>query len=450
MKKIKKLLIANRGEIAIRILRSCRELGIETVSVYSDVDEDSLHVKLADESVCIGPALAKESYLNQHSILSAADITEADAIHPGYGFLSENAVFAERCAKAGIIFVGPSASIISLMGDKIRSKEMAKAANVPVLETVIIENELTPEQEMAILKIGFPVIIKASAGGGGRGIKVVSSIDECRPAIKLMRAEANAAFGNPLLFVEKYIESPRHIEVQIIADQFGNIIHLGERDCSLQRKFQKIIEEAPSLIDSSLQAKLYECAISLAKYVQYDSVGTIEFIYDQKEKKFYFMEMNTRVQVEHPVTEFITSVDIVATQIKIAQGEKLSLTQDQIHFQGHSIECRINAEDARTFRPSPGHITHYHRPAGFGVRVDDFVYTGYSVKPFYDSMISKVIVKGQTREEARIRMLRALKEMVVAGISTNIALHEQVLQDERFINNEYSTKFLEELMKERI
>ena len=439
----KKVLIANRGEIAVRIIRTCKELGIATVAIHSTADDNSLHVKLADESVCIGPAKSSLSYLNIPAILSAAEITGADAIHPGFGFLSENKGFAEMCAQWDLTFIGPSAECIEKMGDKIFSKELALKADLPVLSPIKV-NELSEEQiieEVKLMKL--PVLIKSSAGGGGRGMKMIDNFDDVMPSIARLRTEAKAAFGDDTLFIEKYITNPRHVEVQILADQHGNVIHLGERDCTVQRKFQKIVEESPCpILTEKKRQEICASAVNLAKHVKYDSVGTVEYLYDQDEEKFYFMEMNTRIQVEHPVTEQRTGIDLIAEQIRSAEGKKLTLSQGDIEFRGHSIECRINAEDPVTNAPSPGLILHYHRPAGLGVRVDDFIYSGYSVSPFYDSMIAKVIVIARTREECIDRMLRALDETVIEGIKTNKSLHQRILVNKNFRGNNYSTNFL--------
>ncbi len=439
----KKILIANRGEIAIRILRTCRELGIATVSVHSTADESSLHVKLADESVCIGPEKSIHSYLNMSAILSAAEITGADAVHPGFGFLSENLEFARLCSEWKINFIGPSISAIEQMGDKIRSKEIAVSAGVPILAPILVKGRAYDEIVADVTKFGFPVLIKSSAGGGGRGMKRIDKFEELRPSLERLAAEAKASFGDDTLFIEKYIERPRHVEVQILADKYGTTLHLGERDCTIQRRFQKIVEESPcAVIDEKTRRAICESAVNLAKFVNYDSVGTVEFLYDQDTKKFYFMEMNTRIQVEHPVTEMRTGLDLIAQQIKVAQGEKLELYQDEIIFSGHSIECRINAEDPENGKPSPGKIIYYYRPAGIGVRVDDFIYSGYVVPPFYDSMCAKIITHAQTRSECIGRMKRALNEMVIEGIKTNIDLHKKILQHSDFIGNNYSTNFL--------
>lgn len=444
MKTFSKVLIANRGEIAIRIIRSCQELGIQTVAVHSSADEDSLHVKMADESVCIGPAKSLDSYLNIPSILSAAEITGADAIHPGYGFLSESEEFVSMCDQWGITFIGPDKDCIAKMGDKIHSKQIAKEANVPTLEPIEISDSFNIEKiKKEVLEIGLPIIIKASAGGGGRGMRRVDDIKDIDSTITVLKQEAKAAFGNDLLFIEKYIERPRHIEIQILADKKGNCIHLGERDCTIQRRYQKLIEESPSpVISEKVRGKIAKSAVDLAKFVNYDSAGTVEYLYDLSSEKFYFMEMNTRIQVEHPVTEQRCDIDLVSQQILIAAGNELKIKQSDIKMNNHVIECRINAEDPITSMPSPGYITHYHRPGGIGVRVDDYIYTGYTVPPYYDSMISKVIVRANNREECINRMLRALNETVVGGIKTNIELHKRILNDESFRQNDYDTNFL--------
>lgn len=447
MKRFKKILIANRGEIAIRIQRSCRELGIDTVAVHSTADEDSLHVKLADESVCVGPAKAAQSYLNIPQILSAAEITGADAIHPGYGFLSENFEFSKMCTEWGIEFIGPSADCIEKMGDKIYSKQIAKKAGVPTLEPIYINEMDDAEILKEARKMTYPVLIKASAGGGGRGMKRIDEEKDLLNSISILKTEAKNAFGNDTLFIEKYVTNPRHIEVQILADKFGNVLHLGERDCTIQRRFQKIIEESPSpVLTSEKREEICKAAVDLARYVGYDSVGTVEFLYDLDSKNFYFMEMNTRIQVEHPVTEQRTFVDLIAEQIRSAQGEKLRFTQDDITFHYHVIECRINAENPATGMPSPGLINHYHRPGGIGVRVDDYIYTGFQVPPFYDSMISKIIVQAPSRDECITRVKRALGETVVGGIKTNIGLHQQIMDDQIFQENSYNTSYLNGLV----
>lgn len=442
----KKVLIANRGEIAVRILRTCRELGIDTVSVHSVADENSLHVKLADESVCIGPSPSIQSYLNVPSLLSACEITGADAVHPGYGFLAENAEFAKMCEKWGVKFIGPSVSCIEKMGSKIESKKIAKAAGVPTLEPIYVK-DLSDNQilEQALQK-GFPLLIKASAGGGGRGMQRIDKQEDLLPTIKRLKREALAAFGDDTLFIEKYIQKPRHIEVQILADKHGNVIHLGERDCTIQRRYQKIVEESPSpVLSEAKREEICNSAVRLAKSVGYDSVGTVEYIYDLDTQEFYFMEMNTRIQVEHPVTEQRCDIDLIEEQILHASGAVLRYQQSDIEFRNHVIECRVNAEDPITCTPSPGLVTHYHRAGGMGVRVDDFIYTGYSVPPFYDSMISKVIVTGRNRDECIRRMSRALKDTIVGGIKTNIDLHLKILNHPDFLSNNYSTNFFSTL-----
>lgn len=443
MKKFSKILIANRGEIAVRIIRSCKELGIDTVSIHSEADEDSLHVKMADESVCIGPAKSALSYLNIPSILSAAEITGADAIHPGYGFLSESHEFSQMCSQWNIHFIGPHRESLVKMGSKIESKKIARSAGVPTLDPIYV-NELSDESILEKVKeLGLPVIIKASAGGGGRGMRRVDDIEQLLSSITILKQEAMAGFGDDTLFIEKYIENPRHIEVQILADKFGKVIHLGERDCTIQRRFQKIIEESPSpVLSEEKRREICDAAIRLARRVQYDSAGTVEFLYDLDTQSYYFMEMNTRIQVEHPVTEQRCNIDLIKEQILIAAGNHLRFEQNEIQFSGHVMEFRINAEDPITAMPSPGLINHYHRPGGIGVRVDDYIYTGYRVPPYYDSMISKVIVSGVDRSECITRAKRALSETVVGGIKTNISLHQKILEDESFRKNAYSTNFL--------
>lgn len=448
IKPFKKVLIANRGEIAVRIIRSCRELGIETVSVHSTADEDSLHVKMADESVCIGPAKSAQSYLNVPQILSAAEITGADAIHPGYGFLSEDDEFSEMCAKWGVTFIGPSPECVRKMGDKIESKILAREAGVPTLDPIYVKGQSIQEITAAAEKMGYPILIKASAGGGGRGMKRIESSAELPDTLARLEAEAKSAFGDGTLFIEKYIQNPRHIEIQILADKHGTVLHLGERDCTIQRRFQKILEESPSpVLPEKTRKEMCDASIRLAKLVKYDSVGTVEYLYDQDDGKFYFMEMNTRIQVEHPVTEQRTGLDLIAEQIRSAMGHKLDIRQEDITFRGHVIEFRINAEDGRTGMPSPGKISHYHRPGGLGVRSDDFIYTGYTVPPYYDSMVSKIIVTADSREKCIARGMRALTEIVVSGIQTNIDLHKKILTDESFVTNRYSTNFLTKLLE---
>lgn len=439
----KKILVANRGEIALRVIRACNELGIRTVAVYSQADKESLAVRFADESVCIGPPDSKNSYLNVHRILSAAEITDAEAIHPGYGFLSENANFAEVCESAGIKFIGPSPEAIRLMGDKAKAREVMQKAGVPTLPGS--DGPVTSDkQALAIAhEIGFPVIIKASAGGGGKGMRVVHTDVSLTNAYLMAQTEALASFGNAEVYIEKYLLEPRHIEIQIIADEKGNVVHLGERECSIQRRHQKLIEEAPSpAVSARLRAEMGKVAIAAAKAVNYRNAGTIEFIMDQQ-GKYYFMEMNTRVQVEHPVTEMVTGIDIVKEQIRIAAGMPLGFKQEDVKISGHSIECRINAEDPETFVPSPGKITFFSPAGGPGVRVDTAAYTGYTVPPYYDSMVAKLIVHGATRDEAIARMYRALDEFIVEGIKTTIPLQRKICRETDFHNGKLSTSFLE-------
>ena len=443
-----KVLIANRGEIALRVIRACKELGIKTVAVYSTADKDSLHVKLADESVCIGPAPSLQSYLNINAIISAAELTDAEAIHPGYGFLSENAAFAEICENCGITFIGPSSQSMRIMGDKISARQAVIKEGVPILPgTKEGVNDVNEAVKIA-KKIGFPVIIKATAGGGGRGMKIVHSPATLPNAFATARAEAQAGFGNPEVYIEKYCEQPRHVEIQVMADKHGNVIHLGERDCSIQRRHQKIIEEAPCpVMTPELRKAMGDAAVRAAKSVGYDSVGTVEFLVD-KNLDFFFMEMNTRVQVEHPVTEMVTGIDIVREQIRSAAGHKLRYKQGDVKIHGHAIECRINAEDPVKFTPSPGKITGYHTPGGLGVRVDSFVYDQYSVVPHYDSLISKLIVHADTREDAIRRMARALDEYIIEGIKTTIPFHKRIMANKDFAEGNIDTAFLERIILE--
>ncbi|MCB1938635.1 MAG: acetyl-CoA carboxylase biotin carboxylase subunit [Rhodocyclaceae bacterium] len=444
-----KILIANRGEIALRVLRACRELGVRTVAVHSEPDADAKYVKLADESVCIGPAASAKSYLNVPAIISAAEVTDAEAIHPGYGFLSENADFAERVEQSGFVFIGPRAETIRLMGDKVSAKAAMIAAGVPCVPG---SDGALPDDPKEIVKaaraIGYPVIIKAAGGGGGRGMRVVHTEAALINAVTTTKSEAQAAFGNPVVYMEKYLEKPRHVEIQILADEHGNAVHLGERDCSMQRRHQKVIEEAPAPgIDRKLIAKIGERCAEACRKIGYRGAGTFEFLYENNE--FYFIEMNTRVQVEHPVTELITGVDIVQAQIRIATGEKLWLNQKQIVISGHAVECRLNAEDPFKFIPSPGRITNWHMPGGPGIRVDSHVYNGYTVPPHYDSMIGKLIAYGDTREQAIRRMHIALSEAVVDGINTNIALHRELMLDPKFMDGGTSIHYLEKRLAER-
>jgi len=444
-----KILIANRGEIALRIQRACRELGIKTVAVHSEADADAKYVKLADESVCIGPAPSGQSYLHVPAIISAAEVTDAQAIHPGYGFLSENADFSERCEKSGFVFIGPRAETIRLMGDKVSAKNAMKKAGVPVVPGI---DGALPDDPAEIIKIarmiGYPVIIKAAGGGGGRGMRVVHTEAALLNAVTMTKTEAQAAFNNPMVYMEKFLENPRHIEIQILADQHGNAVYLGERDCSMQRRHQKIIEEAPAPgVDRKLIAKIGERCAEACRKIGYRGAGTFEFLYENGE--FYFIEMNTRVQVEHPVSEMITGIDIVQQQIRIAAGEKMPFRQKDIVFKGHSIECRINAEHPYTFVPSPGRITTWHVPGGPGIRVDSHVYANYFIPPHYDSMIGKLIAYGDTRDQAIARMRTALSEMAVEGILTNIPLHQELMHDAAFVRGGTSIHYLEHKLAER-
>jgi len=446
---MERVLIANRGEIALRIIRACRELGIHTVAVYSQADGEAAHVQLADDAVCIGPAAASESYLKISNIISAAEVTDADAIHPGYGFLAENADFAEICAKCNLKFIGPSPDAIQRMGDKNTARETMKAGGVPITpgSDGLVEND---QEALRIAKeIGFPVIVKATAGGGGKGMRIAHNDMSLVNAFTTARHEAERAFGNAGVYIEKYVESARHIEVQILADEHGNVIHLGERDCSLQRRNQKVLEEAPSpALTDEIRKKLGDAAVKAAKAVNYANAGTVEFLYNEKEKEFYFMEMNTRIQVEHPVTEEVTGVDLIKEQIRVAMGEKLSLKQKDIVSRGHAIEFRVNAEDpSRNFAPSPGKINWLNLPGGFGVRIDTAVYPGYSIPPHYDSMVAKLIVRGRDRTEALARLGRALEEFLVDGPKTTIPLGLALLKDGHFESGQYNTRYLEKFME---
>ena len=444
---IKKLLIANRGEIALRILRACREMGIKTVAVHSTADRDLKHVRLADESVCIGPASSTDSYLNIPAIISAAEVTDADAIHPGYGFLSENADFAERVEESGFIFVGPRAETIRLMGDKISAKEAMIKTNVPCVpgSDGAIPDDADEAFAMAE-RVGYPVIIKATGGGGGRGMRVVERREDLLEFITLTKTEARGAFGNDVLYMEKYLQTPRHIEFQVLADSFGNAIHLCERDCSMQRRHQKVVEEAPAPgITPEQRKRLGGILTKACTDIGYRGAGTFEFLYENGE--FYFIEMNTRLQVEHPVTELITGVDLVKQQLLIASGEKLKIKQEDIVPKGHSIECRINAEDPDNFMPSPGRIERFHQPGGLGVRIDSHVYGGYTVPPYYDSMIGKLIVHAEDRPSAIARMVGALDEMVIEGIKTNTPLQRRILEDEAFIAGGADIHYLEKKLE---
>lgn len=438
-----KILIANRGEIAIRIMRACRELGIKTVAVYSEADKSALHAQIADESVCIGPAASKDSYLNTKAIIAACEITHAEAIHPGFGFLSENADFARLCEKCGIVFIGPNGDIMDAMGDKASAKQTMKNAGVPVIPG---SDGVVPTLEKAYelcREIGYPVMLKASAGGGGRGIRLVNEESELESNYLSASKEALDYFGNGDIYIEKFVVNPRHIEFQLLADNYGNVVHLGERDCSLQRRNQKVLEESPSpIMTEELREKMGNAAVSAAKACGYRNAGTIEFLVD-KDKNFYFMEMNTRIQVEHPVTEFVTGIDLVKAQIRIAAGEKLWFSQNDVKVTGHAIECRINAEDPlHNFRPCPGTINSLHSPGGFNVRIDSAVYAGYTIPPYYDSMIAKLIVKGGDREEAIAKMRVALAEFIIGGVETNIDFQLRLLRDENFVRGEFDNGYL--------
>lgn len=446
-----KILIANRGEIAVRIIRACREMGIKTVAVFSEPDREALHAQLADEAVCIGSAKAADSYNNMNNLISAAVEKKAEAIHPGFGFLSENSTFAAMCEECNIKFIGPDASVIDAMGNKSNAREMMIKAGVPVIpgSDGIVE-DIEQAYEIAD-RLGYPVMVKASAGGGGKGIRIVRKREELQKAFESAKAETKAAFGDDSMYMEKVIEHARHVEVQVLGDKFGNVIHLGERDCSLQRKNQKVLEEAPSpAVTTEIREKLCDAAIRAAKAAGYQSAGTIEFLYDEATGAFYFMEMNTRVQVEHPVTEMITGVDIIKEQIRIADGKKLSMSQNDVRIQGHAIECRINAEaPERNFAPCPGLIDYLLLPAGgLGLRVDTAVYEGYEIPPFYDSMIAKVIVHGKNREEAIAKMKRALYEFVISGIDTNIEFQNRILHDKEYLAGKFDTSFLEKKLIE--
>ncbi|PTL40472.1 acetyl-CoA carboxylase biotin carboxylase subunit [Alkalicoccus saliphilus] len=442
---LKKILIANRGEIAVRIIRACKEMGIKTVAVYSTADHDALHVKLADESYCIGPVSSADSYLNFTNIMSAATLTESDGIHPGYGFLSENPDFAEICGACNITFIGPSPYAISQMGTKDVARKTMEEAGVPVVpgSDGLVKS---PDDGVRVAEeIGYPVIIKATAGGGGKGIRVAKTEEELRKGISVTQKEAKANFGNEGVYLEKFIEDFRHVEIQVMADNYGNVVHLGERDCTIQRRLQKLVEETPSpAISPEIREEMGQAAVRAAKAVDYTGAGTIEFIFDHTENRFYFMEMNTRIQVEHPVTEMVTGVDLIKEMINVASGKELSVKQEDIVFNGWSIECRINAEDPfKNFMPSPGRISYYLPPGGPGVRVDSAVYTGYMISPYYDSMVAKLIVYGADREEAVAKMERALDEFMVEGVKTTIPFHQQLFAHDVFRSGDFNTKFLE-------
>jgi acetyl-CoA carboxylase biotin carboxylase subunit len=443
-----KVLIANRGEIALRIHRACREMGIRTVAVHSTADADAMHVRLADEAVCIGPPPSRDSYLNMAAILSAATIAGADAIHPGIGFLSENPKFASMVEEHGFVFIGPSPEHLRLMGDKVAAKDAARRLGLPVVpgSPGAVDNDI--DAMLIADEVGYPVLVKAAAGGGGKGMKVANSRAEMAQALSLARAEAKANFGNDEVYIEKYLSHPRHIEMQILADSHGNVIHLGERDCSLQRRHQKLLEEAPSpALNASQRAWIGDTALAAMRRFGYRSAGTLEFLFQDGE--FYFIEMNTRLQVEHPVSEMITGIDLVREQIRVATGAQLSLTQNDVKFTGHAIECRINAEDPISFLPSPGLVTDYHAPGGLGVRVDSALYAGYRVPSYYDSLIAKLIVHGTSRNECLMRLRRALEEFVIGGIETSIPLHRRLIAAQDFINGDYDIRWLERFVEVR-
>ena len=445
----KKVLVANRGEVALRVIRACREIGIPTVAVYSEADADSLHVSLATEAYCIGPAESSKSYLNIHAIISTALISGADAIHPGYGFMSERADFADVCEQHGIKFIGPTGDAIRKMGDKAQARATMKEKDIPITPGTGIIDDIAKAKKFC-KKIGYPVIVKATAGGGGKGMRIVNQESELEENIVLCKTEAQKFFGNPAVYIEKYLVNPRHIEVQILADKFGNVVYLGERDCSIQRRHQKLIEEAPSpAVSEKIREKLGRTAVKVAKAVKYEGVGTVEFLLD-KNNNFYFMEMNTRLQVEHGITEMICNVDIVREQINIAAGKSISVAQRDIEIKGHAIECRINAEDPdKNFLPAAGQINGYIAPGGFGVRIDSHVYSGYSIPPYYDSMISKVMCWAPNREQARRRMYRALKEYVITGVKTTLPFYQDLIEDPVFSAGKFDTGFLEDYNKRR-
>ena len=443
---LNKVLIANRGEIAVRIIRACREMGIETVAVYSEADASALHVQLADEAVCIGPSASKDSYLNMENIISATVISGADAIHPGFGFLSENARFAEMCRQCHITFIGPSPELIHRMGNKSEARKTMMEAGVPVVPGTKEPVFEAAEGKKIADAMGYPVMIKASSGGGGKGMRIAASSEEFEEKFRLAQMESVSSFNDDTMYIEKYIEAPRHIEFQILGDAYGHVIHLGERDCSIQRRHQKVLEESPSpAMTEELRKKMGDTAIRAAKAVGYESAGTIEFLLDKNEN-FYFMEMNTRIQVEHPVTESVTNVDLIKSQIRIASGEALNIRQEDVVFKGHAIECRINAENPeKNFRPSPGKINHLHLPGGKGIRVDTAVYAGYTIPSYYDSMIAKVIVLGKSRNEAIKKMKSALSEFIVGGIDTNVDFQMEIMNNARFQSGDFSTDFIEQM-----
>lgn len=445
--KLNKILIANRGEIAVRIIRACKEMNIKTVAVYSEADKDALHTKLADEAICIGPANSKQSYLNIKNIIEAANITKADSIHPGFGFLSENAQFAKICEESNIKFIGPKSEVINLLGNKSNSKKLMKKEGVPVIPGSEGSIKNLKEAILICEKIGYPILLKASAGGGGKGIRVVNSFEELETSYNIVKQEAKNAFNDDEIYIEKYIKNPRHVEIQILADEHGNVVHLGERDCSIQRNHQKIIEETPStIVDEKLRNKMGNAAIKAVKAANYTSCGTVEFLVDD-DKKFYFMELNTRIQVEHPITEMRTGIDLIKEQIKIAAGESLKFKQKEIEFKGHAIECRINAENpSKNFMPSPGKINEINLPGGNGVRIDTAIYDGYVIPPNYDSMIAKIITYGTNRNEAISKMKRSLEELVIDGIDTNRDFLFDIIKNQNFIRGNFDTSFIEKEM----
>ena len=448
MELCKKILIANRGDVALRVLRACQELGIETVAVHSTADSDSMHVRLADEAVCIGPPQSRDSYLSMAAILTAAEITNADAVHPGVGFLSESATFAEMVQNHGRLFIGPSPQIIATMGDKVKAKEAARQVGIPVVPGSEGAISSLEEARQIAQSIGYPILVKAASGGGGRGMKVAQSEAELETALSMASSEAKAAFGDDAVYLEKYLANPRHIEIQVLGDKHGNIVHFGERDCSVQRRHQKILEEAPSpALDAAKRSEIGRLTAEAVGRLGYDSVGTVEYLYEDGE--FYFIEMNTRLQVEHPVTELVTGIDLVRKQIRVAVGQPLDIRQEDIHFTGHAIECRINAEHPLTFMPSPGRITQYHMPGGPGVRVDSHLYTGYTIPPYYDSLAAKLLVHARNRPEAIRRMQRALREMIVEGIHTNQPLHALLFEQENIQKGDYTIRWLESFLADR-
>ena len=444
--KFKKILIANRGEIAIRIIRAAKELNLKTVAIYSEIDQDALHTRLADEAVCIGPSPSKDSYLNITRIISAAEVTGAKAIHPGYGFLAENPEFAEICESCGIIFIGPKPEQIRAMGDKVQARKTMSKANIKVIPGTEEPIESFGQAKDVVKKIGYPVMLKAVAGGGGKGMRVAHNDKELKNGFRIAQVEAQTAFGDHRIYIEKFLQEPRHIEVQIIGDEYNNIVALGERECSIQRRHQKLIEESPSpVVDKGLRKKLLKTAVKAARSINYRSAGTIEFLMDEK-KNFYFLEMNTRIQVEHPVTEMVTGVDLIKEQIRIAFSEKLSIAQKNVYLSGNAIECRINAEDPkRNFMPTPGKVTFFHMPQGIGVRFDTHIFAGYTIPSHYDSLIGKLICHGNNRDEAIARLRRALEEIVIEGIKTTIPFHQKIMSHPKFIKGEISTNFVSAL-----